>query len=157
MKLIIPLLILTFIFPAHLFADTPPSPNPPETETPKVTGIEKGEPAPYSGVLLNSIAAAEIFAEKKYLGIDCDLRVKYAVQREMVRMQLLLDNTTASLNSLQQRHDSINEIKDKEIAELTKIATNKNDYSTWWAAGGVIVGIALSLAVVYGVQQINEN
>jgi len=156
MKLIIPLLILTFIFPAHLFADTPPPSNPPETETPKVTGIEKGEPAPYSGVLLNSLAAAEVFAEKKYSGIDCDLRVKYAVHGEMLRMQLLLDNTTASLSSLQQRYDGINEIKDREIAELTKIAMNKNDYSMWWATGGVVVGVVLTIALFYVTSEVSQ-
>ena len=60
MKLIIPILIAMLAFPAILFADTPPP-----DETPKVTGIQKGEEAPYNGVLLNTAAAAKIFADKE--------------------------------------------------------------------------------------------
>ena len=43
-------------------------------------------------------------------------------------------------------------IKDNEIERLAKIASNTNDYSAWWATGGVVVGIALTIGVVYAVQ-----
>ena len=92
MKQIVALaLSLLLTFPAVVFA------NPPEEA--KATGIEKGEVAPYSGVLLNSLAASQLFTEKNYSGIECDLRVKYELQTEMARMQLLLDTTKASLDS----------------------------------------------------------
>ena len=43
------------------------------------------------------------------------------------------------------------DIKDKEIKRLSDIAAGKEDYSTWWAVGGVIAGIGLTLAVVFAV------
>jgi hypothetical protein len=43
-------------------------------------------------------------------------------------------------------------IKDDEIERLSEIASNTNDYSVWWATGGVIVGIGLTIAVVYAVK-----
>jgi len=42
-------------------------------------------------------------------------------------------------------------IKQKEIKRLSDIAAGKEDYTTWWAVGGVIVGIGLTIAVVYAV------
>ena len=47
-------------------------------------------------------------------------------------------------------------IKNDEIERLSKIASDTNDYSVWWAAGGVIVGIGLSIAVVYAVEAGNK-
>ena len=152
-QLIVLFLSFLLIFPAATFADTPEPP-----AEAKVTGIEKGEVAPYSGVLLNSLAASRLFTEKNYSGVECDLRVKYELQKETARMQMLLDTTKASLDSVNQKYTSLLQIKEEEIKRLSALASERpNDYSMWWAAGGVIVGIALSLAVVYGVQQINEN
>ena len=42
-------------------------------------------------------------------------------------------------------------LKDDEIKRLSDIAAGKKDYSTWWAVGGVLTGIALTIAVVYAV------
>lgn len=143
-------LIFLLTMPVSAFA-APPE----ETPTPKITGIEKGQEAPYSGVLLNPVAAAKIFAEKDYSLTECDLKIKYAVDKEIARCTLLLDSTRASLTSLQTRHDALMNIKNKEIERLSKIASERpNDYSTWWATGGVVVGIGLTLLVVYAVKEI---
>ena len=144
------ILIFLLILPATAYA------NPPEVViTPKITGIQKGQEAPYSGVLLNPVAAAQVFAEKDYSLTECELKVKYAVDKEAARCTLLLDSTRASLTSLQTRHDALINIKNKEIERLSKIASTKpNDYSTIWATGGVVVGIGLTLLVVYAVKEI---
>mgnify|MGYP003673714132 FL=1 len=69
-------------------------------------------------------------------------------------MQLLLDSTRASLDSMRTRNDSVLTLKDQEIKRLTEIASEgANDYSVWWAAGGIVVGIALTIGVVYAVKE----
>ena len=150
MKFIIPLLIVTIIFPMPLFAD------PPETQPqPKVTGIQKDDPAPYSGVLLNSLAAARIFSEKSFSSEECKLKIDYNVEKETARMNLLLESTRISLNSVEQKYTSIINIKDTEIERLSKIAIEKsNDYSMWWLAGGVVTGIGLTIALMFAVKEI---
>jgi hypothetical protein len=152
MKFITLLLIFTLIFPAPLFAEPPD-----EIEPPKVTGIKKGEEAPYNGVLLNTTAAAKIFADKEFSAKECELRINFEVQKEILRMQLLLDVTKASLEATEQKYTSILSIKDTEIERLAQIATKRpNNYSVWWATGGVLVGIGLTLAVVYSVKEISN-
>ena len=153
MRLIIPILIAMLAFPAYLFADTPT--NPEIDETPKVTGIQKGEEAPYNGVLLNTAAAAKIFADKDFSAQECIMRINFEVQKERLRMQLLLDNTNLSLDTMDKKYKAIIDIKNNEINRLSKVALeNSNNYSTWWAVGGVLAGIALTIAVVYAVEEV---
>ena len=130
--------------------------NPPETTPqPKVTGIQKGDTAPYSGVLLNSTAAARIFSERNYSSEECQLRIDFNVQKEFARMNLLLESTKVSMNSMEQKYTSIIDIKDTEIQRLSKIASERpNDYSMWWLAGGIITGIGLTVALVFAVREI---
>jgi len=151
MKFIAPLLIFTLVLPTQLFAEPPTQPD--ISPTPKIRGITKGDPAPFSGVLLNPAAAARLFTDENYSNEECKLRIDFEVRKEFLRMKLLLDSTTASMNAMEGRYNSIITIKDKEIERLSAIASGQKDYSHWWATGGIVVGIALTLAVVYGVKE----
>lgn len=127
--------------------------DPPELPPqPRITGIQKGEEAPFSGVLLNTIAAAKMFTEKDYSLQQCDLRVRYEVDKEMAKLNAIIQSQRASYESLEKKYETIITIKDREIKRISDIASNTNDYSVWWAAGGVVAGIALTLAVVYAVK-----
>ena len=47
------------------------------------------------------------------------------------------------------------QIKDTEIERLSSIALKpRSNYSTLWAVGGVLVGIGLTIAVVYAVGEL---
>ena len=152
MKIIIPLLVFTLAFPAVLFAEPPE--NSDGNLPPKVTGLQKGEAAPYSGVLLNTTAAAQIFTDKSFFSEElCALRVQFEVQKKVAEMQLFLDSAAVTIDSMDKKYNAIITIKDKEIERLSAIASGQKDYSHWWATGGIVVGIALTLAVVYGVKE----
>ena len=161
-QLISLILVFTLIFPAALFAAEPPTeptePTPPTESTtptkpkPTIMGLRKGQPAPYSGVLLNPLAAAKLFVDRDFSEQECDLRIEYAVQKEMAKANLLLKSTRVSMESMEQRYVSIVTIKDTEIKRLSDLASDQKDYSVWWVAGGIITGIGLTLAVVYGVK-----
>ena len=153
-QLISSILVFTLVFPIPLFANEPPTTEstPPTEPKPTIIGLREGQPAPYSGVLLNPLAAAKLFVDKDFSEQECALQIEYAVQRELAKANLLLESTRASMHFMEQRYVSIVSIKDKEIKRLSDIASNQNDYSVWWAAGGIVVGIGLTLAVVYGVK-----
>ena len=120
----------------------------------KITGLRYKQKAPYSGVLLNSIAAAKLLTDHKYLDKQWELRLKYELAKETARLQLIIEGQKLTYKSLQEKHKTLLSIKDGEIERLSKIAANTNDYSIWWATGGVIVGIALTIAVVYAVHEV---
>ena len=147
MKLLIPLLTCMLIFPTVLLADPPELP-----PQPKIMGIKQGQAAPYAGVLLNSIAAAKIFAEGNFSQTECDLRVKYEVEKEAARLNMLLETTRISMEAMDKRSSSLMGIKDKEIERLSEISSNTNDWSPLWYAGGVLTGIGLTIAIVYAIE-----
>ncbi len=157
------LLVFTLIFPAYLYADPPPDNPSPPTPTPevsvnpapKIMGIRKGQAAPFSGVLLNSLAAARIFADKDFSNEECELKIKYNIDLEVARMNLLLESTRTSMDAMTQKYTTIIKIKDDEIQRLSKVAAGSSDYSKWWFGGGVIIGIGLTIAIVYAVDARN--
>ena len=70
---------------------------------------------------------------------------------------MVIETQKVSYQALQSKHKALINIKNNEIERLATIAGNTNDYSTWWATGGVVVGIALTLITVYGVNQATKQ
>jgi len=155
MRLIPIILIVALIFPASLFA------NPPDdadlAPKPKVTGIAKGEKAPYAGVLLNSSAAAKIFSERNYSVVECQLKIDYMLQKEIAKHQLFLKTVEAGLAATKTKYDAIIKIKDKEIEKLTNIALKKKDYTGVWVASGVAAGIILTIGMFFLVSEVSKS
>jgi hypothetical protein len=94
----------------------------------QVTSLKNGQKAPYAGILLDSVAASKMIVDKKYL---------------------------------QKIHVETIKLRDQQIDTLDKalkVEMGKSDNSQWWLAGGVVVGILLSVAVFYAsVEVVNKN
>jgi len=147
-KLIIPVLILAFLLPHQAFALDP--------KPPTITGIAKGEKAPFAGVLLNETAAAQMFVERDFTFEECKLKIDFEIDKEKAKYDLLLKSVQASLESVQQKYDSVTTIKDKEIDRLAKIALEKkNNYSAFWATGGFVLGVALTIGMFYVTSEVS--
>ena len=69
---------------------------------------------------------------------------------------MIIQSQKASIDGLDKKHTTLMKIKNDEIERLSEIASNTNDYSMWWAAGGIVVGIGLTIAVVYAVDTGNK-
>lgn len=148
-KLIAIVLSCSLLFPPVIFADTP-------IPEPEIYSISKGEPAPFAGTLFNPTATAEVLEGKRLCSDECQLRLDFAVKKEQKKYQMLLDTLQAGYDGLEKKYNTITQIKDKEIDRLTKTAFGqvKPDYSHWWFAGGVVMGIGLTIAIVYAVKNI---
>ena len=118
----------------------------------KITGLRYKQPAPYSGVLLNSVAAAKLLAEKGFSDKQWELKLQYELAKQSAQLSLTIESQKVSYLALEKKHNTLMKIKDGEIERLAKIASNTSDFSVWWATGGVVVGIALTIGVVYAVQ-----
>ena len=66
-------------------------------------------------------------------------------------IDVTIESQKISYESFQEKHQTLINIKNSEIERLSAIAVNQSDYSKWWATGGVVVGIILTVAVVYAV------
>ena len=141
-------IILLITFPVMVFAD----------DTPKIKPMNKGESAPFSGVLFNSSAVAQTIAEKEYNAEQCRLRIEHIEQKEKAKCDLLVATTKVEIDFLQKKYDSIMKIKDEEINRFQKLALEKpNKNSHWWFAGGMVAGIVTSVVIFYAAVEIKEN
>ena len=123
---------------------------------PIITDIVEGQTAPFSGTLLNPAAVAQMLAEKEENETECELRIEYAEDRQQAMCDLVVDSTAASLEALQERYNTIMDIKDQEIERLTEIAIEADyrDFSTVWFVGGVVIGVVTSIGIAYAVGNI---
>ena len=123
---------------------------------PIITDIIEGQAAPFSGTLLNPAAVAQMLAEKEASETECELRIEYAEDRQQAMCDLMVNSTAASLEALQERYNTIMDIKDQEIERLTEIAieADHRDFSTVWFTGGVILGVATTIAIAFAINEI---
>jgi hypothetical protein len=148
------LVILCMLFaPMAALADEPEPLVPPNG---RITGLRYQQKAPYSGVLLNTVAAARLLTNREYNEEQWKLRLDFELAKQHAELNLTIETQRVSYEALQQKHTTLIQIKDEEIERLSDIASNTNDYSVWWATGGIVVGIGLTLAVVYAVQAGNQ-
>jgi len=145
-RIIITLLTLQLVvFPMVARAETTPVP------AGKVTDLQKDQKAPYAGVLLDPIAASRMLVNEKYLKIETELKLRKEFSLEISRKALAFDLLKSEHDALRKIHVDILKIKEQQVVDLNKLLRDQasSDNSEWWLAGGVLVGIALSIAVFY--------
>ena len=152
-KMIAIFLCALLAFPASAFANPPDSPE----ETPSsslslgsFTLLGEGQEAPYAGFLFDQRSVAKLLGETEFALLELKLRHDFEISKSGALWQLKLDNALAANSSLLERHDFLIKIKDDEITRLRDISLERpNDYSSWWLAGGVALGILVSVGVFY--------
>ena len=88
---------------------------------------------------------------------ECDLRVEYEIKKTQAEMNLQIETLQISWEALSEKHNLLMDIKNNEINTYREMALdqpNKNNH--WWLAGGVVVGIGLSLGTFYAATEISK-
>lgn len=127
----------------------------------QVTSLKNGQKAPYAGILLDSVAASKMIVDKKYLQIEIELDLRKQFAKQLADKRLAFDLLKVEYDSLKKIHVETIKLRDQQIDTLDKalkVEMGKSDNSQWWLAGGVVVGILLSVAVFYAsVEVVNKN
>tara|TARA_B100000131_G_C17605332_1_gene405286 strand:- start:19 stop:504 length:486 start_codon:yes stop_codon:yes gene_type:complete len=145
------LAILMTLVSTTVYAEDPPE-NPPAPQlTGRVTDISQGQPAPYSGVLLDSIAASKMLVEQKYLKLETELKLRKEFQAQLSAKRLAFDLLKSEHDALRKIHTETIKIRDQQIVDLNLLLKEEmgNDNTHWWVLGGVAIGIVLSIATFY--------
>ena len=104
-KTITLILICCLVFlPIIALADIPPNG--------KITGLRYNQRAPYSGVLLNTIAAAELLKDKDYSEEQWELRLQYEMAKQSAELNLIIESQKVSFQALEQKSTTLISIKD---------------------------------------------
>jgi hypothetical protein len=124
----------------------------------KVTALSLDEKAPYSGVLLDPIAASKMIVDQKYLKSELELSLRKEFQQDLANKRLAYDLLKVEYDSLSKLHKDLIGVKEAQIQDLqVALKDELDDNSHWWMAGGVAAGIILSVAVFYASVEIVQE
>ena len=119
----------------------------------RFTRLLQNQPSPFVAWCFDDTAFAKIKAKIDLSDEACNLRLEKQKEEDDARYKLEIDNLQLRLDTLKKQSDNIILIKDQEIKRLEKAALKRpNDYSIWWASGGVVTGVLATLAIVYAVK-----
>ena len=125
-----------------------------------MTSLKIGQKAPYAGILLDSIAASKMIVDKKYVQLEVELSLRKEFAKQLADKRLAFDLLKVEHDSLKKIHQETLKLKNQQIDSLDEALKNelgKKDNSQWWLAGGVVIGIVLSIAVFYASVEISKK
>ena len=99
-------------------------------ETPKFTILGEGQCAQFEGVLFDKNATAEILARQGISATACDLKIKYALDKQQARYELDLGNIQIRYESLMKENNLLIEQKDlnseRSLSTIIELINNFN-------------------------------
>jgi len=123
-----------------------------------ITELQKGQKAPFTGVLMDATAAAKVLTEQKYTAEECRLEMDREIEILKAKLELDLKISDIKLDITTKKYTNLLDIKEQESKRLQELALERpNDNSHWWLAGGVLGGIVLSIAVFAVAVEIKSN
>ena len=118
-------------------------------EEPSFVKIEKGEVAPFSGRLFNDPAVAQFIVQDKLKIEQCNIQIEYEVSKANAASKYQYDLLSTKSEADDQRLQDMIAIRDDEIKFLRKAYEPPKNH--WWLAGGVVIGAASSIGIMYAV------
>lgn len=124
-----------------------------------VTSLAAGQEAPYSGILLDPVAASKMLIDKKYLKLETELQLRKEFEKNLAEKSVAYDLLKVDYTSLKKIHEDLLLIKEKQINDLNLMLKEemKPAHTEWWVFGGVAIGIVLSVAVFYASVEITKQ
>ena len=121
---------------------------------PQITPLNKYQKAPFSGVLYNAEAVAEMVAWKETLVQQHALTLAQLKEALEAQCTLQIENLGAELDGCNDRYDEMLGIKNAQIITLEELALDRpNRHTHWWFAGGIVLGILTTVGISYAVSQ----
>ena len=143
--------VYSITIPTVAYADD----TPPQEE--KVTTIKKGDPAPFTGTLFNTPAAARLMVDLEFTQQTCKVETDRQLGLLSADLQLKIDLCTARNQALSLQLTELTQIKDDQIRFLEGQLKPRPWYETaeFGIAIGVILGVAVTVGAGYALGQVN--
>jgi len=151
-KIITTITLFVYMFcslPAVAYAEEPEQ---------KIMTIRKGQPAPYSGTLFNTAAAARLQVDLQFTEASCNIETDRQLGLLRSKLQLDIDLLKAQLDSQKQLHQDVLLIKNDQIKflESYSLETKWYDSNEFWLVTGLVAGIAVTAIAGWSLGQANN-
>ena len=120
-----------------------------------VSDVKKGDPAPFSGVLMSNDVAAKLYLDSKFSSKECDIRVREKIDIEKLSCKKDKSLLASELTIEREKYEKILSLKNDRIKFLEKKWNPSPWYDSgeFWFATGVISGILITIASGYALSQ----
>lgn len=113
------------------------------------TPLITGESAPFNGILIPTLQAAEMTARLEQQEQQCSIRVASEVELALNRSQLLLDNCNSARSTYTEMYTSQLQAQREYIDFLEKKAIAPKVPREWVFIIGVVAGVGLTIGAGY--------
>ena len=138
------LFLLTLLFANTSFAQVP---------------IEKGQPAPETGVFLTKEQVAKILAEKQAAAEICKINQEAAVSLEKNKCEYEKNLLKNELSYEKSKYEQISKLRDVQEDRLYETVSDSGS-NLYWFTGGVVAGAAtaaaVSISIVLVINQVGQ-
>lgn len=121
--------------------------------------LEKGQPAPETGVFLTKFEAAKILGEKQAAAEICKINQEAAVSVEKNKCEYEKNLLKNELSYEKTKYLEISKLRDVQDQKLYDRISDSGD-NLYWFAGGIIAGAAtaaaVSISIVLVINQVNQ-
>lgn len=121
----------------------------------KITTLRKGEPAPYSGTLFSTSAAAKLQVDLQFTRESCKLITDRELGLLRSKLQLDIDLLTVRLDTQKNLHKDVLAIKNEQIQFLESHSLEKkwHDSNEFWLVTGLVSGIIVTAVAGWAIGQ----
>ena len=123
-----------------------------------VTQVKKGDPAPFSGILLSTTAASKLYGELRFFEEGCKLTLDKELEIQRIKYDTEVSALKLKLDVEIERTEKLLEIKDRRIEFLEKNwkPTPWYESGEFWVAVGVVSGVLLTVGSAYAIGQASK-
>ena len=129
--------MLGFLLSALSFAD------------PVFIEIVEGEPAPFSGRLLNDEAIVKLAVHDKFKVEQCNLQIDYELKKQKIEQDLNFEKQKIKLESDIEILKTKDQIRDQAIQEMKDL--RKPWPPVFYTSAGFIGGAGITIAILYAI------
>tara|TARA_B100000073_G_scaffold324261_1_gene307013 strand:+ start:316 stop:753 length:438 start_codon:yes stop_codon:yes gene_type:complete len=120
----------------------------------QIVTLKKNDPAPFSGTLFSTSAAARIAIELENSQATCNLKIGEAVEKQKAYDKFQLDLKQASIDACFEKYTVVTELKQNQIDYMSEqLKKNTGPQPAWWFAGGVVGGITVTVLSAWALSQ----
>ena len=143
-KFISLLLAMSIVIPSYAFADGE-----------KVADLNKGQKAPFSGVLMSENLATKLYLDSKFSPRECDIKLEESSRDSKIKCDKQISLLESKLEIQKDKFESIIKFKDNRIDFLEKRWAPQPWYESgeFWFSAGILSGIILTVAAGYAIGQ----
>ena len=132
-------------YPAVTYAQDAEVPQTSEQPVP----LTAGESAPFNGILIPTLKAAEMTARLEQQEVQCNLRVQTEVQRALSESRLLLDNCNSARQTYEEMYRTQLTSQREYIDFLEKKATGPRIPQEVVFIIGIVAGVGITIGAGY--------